>query len=98
MVTYLRLNLVANELLVVELSHAAQLWCEDGAVWLTHEQSTEDIELYRGDHRELMAGKALIEGAGRLCFCGENLQIRPMVKERTLLQSSELRLDAAEVM
>jgi hypothetical protein len=80
MVTYLRLNVAANELLVVELSHAAQLWCEEGAVWLTHDQLREDIELYRGEHRELLAGKALIEGAGRLCFCGENLQISAVSK------------------
>ena len=90
MVTYLRLNVAANELLVVELSHVAQLWCEEGGVWVTHEQSTEDIELYRGEHRQLAVGKVLIEGTGRLCFCGENLQITPTVKGRTLVQSSDV--------
>ncbi|MGL6040583.1 MAG: hypothetical protein ACRC01_05215, partial [Deefgea sp.] len=59
-------------------SHPAQLWCEEGGVWVTHEQSTEDIELYRGEHRLLAVGKVLVEGAGRLCFCGENLQISPV--------------------
>ncbi|WP_156939000.1 hypothetical protein [Deefgea rivuli] len=88
MVTYLRLNVAENELLVVELSHAAQLWCEDGGVWLTHDQLSEDIELYRGEHRELMMGKLLIEGAGRLCFCGENLQISAVSKSNA--QEAEL--------
>lgn len=78
MVTYLRLSVTSHELLVVELTHPAQLWCEEGGVWVTHEQSTEDIELYRGEHRQLAVGKVLIEGGGRLCFCGENLQISPL--------------------
>ncbi|MBM5572492.1 MULTISPECIES: DUF2917 domain-containing protein [Deefgea] len=77
MVTYLRLNVAAGELLVVELSHPAQLWCEAGGVWVTHEHSTEDIQLYRGEHRQLAVGKVLVEGVGQLCFCGENLQITP---------------------
>ncbi|MBM5574488.1 DUF2917 domain-containing protein [Deefgea sp. CFH1-16] len=84
MVTYLRLNVVKNELLVVELSHPAQLWCEEGGVWLTHDQSTEDVELYRGEHRELAVGKVLIEGSGRLCFCGENLQLSPQSQGNAL--------------
>lgn len=83
MITYLRLNVLPNELLVVELSHPAQLWCEEGGVWLTQEQSTEDIELYRGEHRQLAVGKVLVEGAGRLCFCGENLQISPLSINQT---------------
>lgn len=78
MINYLRLNVVAGELLVVDLCHVAQLWCEEGGVWVTHEHSTEDIALYRGEHRQLTAGKVLIEGVGRLCFCGDNMQIRPV--------------------
>ena len=89
MVTYQRLNIAAHELLVVELSHAAQLWCEEGAVWLTHDLLRQDIELYRGEHLELMAGKILIEGRGQLCFCGENLHINSFSKSESTLALPE---------
>ncbi|MFC7421033.1 DUF2917 domain-containing protein [Iodobacter arcticus] len=65
MFTYLRINLQAGELFMIDLAHAAHMSGESGELWLTHDRFSEDFELKQGTQLALPKGKVLIEGLGQ---------------------------------
>ncbi|MEJ2792700.1 DUF2917 domain-containing protein [Iodobacter sp. LRB] len=79
MFTYLRINLQAGELFVVDLAHAAHMSCESGELWLTHDRLSEDFEFKQGTRLALPKGKILIEGHGQLHFYGERAAMKNSV-------------------
>lgn len=76
MFTYLRINLQAGELFVIDLAHAAHISCASGKLWLTHDRFSEDFELKQGTQLALPKGKVLIEGLGQLHFYGERAAMK----------------------
>lgn len=76
MLTCQRINLHAVELFVVDLAHAAQLNCELGELWLTHDQLSEDFELKQSIPLALPKGKVLIEGREQLHFYGKRAAMK----------------------
>lgn len=80
MLSYLRLTLKADEILIADLAQAAELRCVQGSVWLASNQHSADIVLNDGDQHSLAPGHLLLEGQAELHFSGEALNIRPYFK------------------
>ncbi|WP_028450646.1 MULTISPECIES: DUF2917 domain-containing protein [Chitinibacter] len=75
MLTYLRLTVQANELLVARLGAQADLLCESGSLWLS--QNGQDRIVQAGERLQLTAGQCLLEGAGQLRLSGSPLHVQP---------------------
>ncbi|WP_410499788.1 DUF2917 domain-containing protein [Chitinibacter sp. S2-10] len=80
MLTYLRLTLHPDEILIADLASAAQLHCEQGSVWLASNRNAADLILNAGEHQRLAPGLLLLEGQAELRFSGHELNIRPQFK------------------